>query len=519
MSTTAPAVPADTATSGATALPTAGWAAWSRGIGKAVAGGALSGAMVMASFHPLGLWWLGWFAWVPWMLTLPGTGRWGTVLSALAFGGVWFGGCLDWISNLDRDIGWLAFAVTVLVLSLQMAVVGNIWRRVLRADAETGVIGWWAAAIAVSAFVSLEYLKCVANIPLPFPWLQIGATQADFTPLVQVADLGGGYLVTALLIAFNVALVLGWQLRRAGAPWRAALRAPLIMLGVVLAGCIYGAVRIGMVDGATTAGPRVALVQPNFIFRPETGRQMNTRSLFEATSAAIAQKPDLLVWPEAVFFGFVEQPDVPDLGLRVEEHDGRLIVENVSNGPAGALGIEKGDVLLKIGDTAVTTRRGLADALALQTDVSPVVAITWETSDGRELTAPCHPRRRDNAMRGEIGSPNRFRNAENQLRLLVFDLRAYETHMVDEPALPPGRWPYMLLGTSFLINEFHPTLTGQQYDHDAAHLIDPSDEGAGAGRRVHSVRRVAAVCGRPGEDGNERRADREDRQHRGALHA
>lgn len=84
----------------------------------------------------------------------------------------------------------------------------------------------------------------------PFPWLQLGATQASYSHVAQVADLGGVWAVVAVVAAVNGALFDAVAQRR--------LR-PL-GLGLVIFGAawLYGDLRLRQT--ATVPGPSVALV-------------------------------------------------------------------------------------------------------------------------------------------------------------------------------------------------------------------------------------------------------------------
>ena len=78
-------------------------------------------------------------------------------------------------------------------------------------------------------WVALDY--CRAHFPTGFPfmqeidcyqligfgWYMLGYTQHSVPPLLQLADLGGVYLVTALIACFN-GMVYEWFIRRPFAP-------------------------------------------------------------------------------------------------------------------------------------------------------------------------------------------------------------------------------------------------------------------------------------------------------------
>ncbi|MGE0434630.1 MAG: PDZ domain-containing protein [Planctomycetota bacterium] len=489
----------DTVAPSSAAEAAVAWAAWWRRVGISVLGGAFSGLLMMGTFHPLAIWPLGWIAFVPWLLVLPESGRWGTVLSAAAVICIWFGACCGWLANLDPEVGSLILGVILAVLSLQLAVVGFIWRSVLRRPGGLALPG---AAVIVATFVTLEYLKAVANIPLPFSWLQVAASQVEFAPFIQVADLGGGWLVAAAMVAFNVAIVMSWhnvvRARRAAAvtlsvvPVLRGLRPLFVMLAVIAAGCIYGAIRSSSVDAATTAGPKIAMVQPNFIYNPGHGRMTDLDVLVEATMAAAAEKPDIIAWPEAALFG-LSQNGVPEIDLAV---DSALIVTGARPGPASDAGVQVGDRILKVGDVAIASPRDMENQIAIQAgEGATPISLTIEHA-GAVRNVTCIPRRVSRGLRAEIDSPNPYRRDDRQLVNLVDALRLRQRATTPTPDdLLPG-WPYMLVGTSFLIDEFHPSMPEEQYDQDCAHFIEPPPAlDAPARLQGHYVKRALVPAG------------------------
>jgi apolipoprotein N-acyltransferase len=97
-------------------------------------------------------------------------------------------------------------------------------------------------------FLRLELGRVIAQTP--FPWVQVGATQAPVLSLIQVADLGGVWAVTALVAMVNGAWCDVLVFRR----WRPAVAAVLLMAIAWL----YGEFRLH--QSATVPGPTVALV-------------------------------------------------------------------------------------------------------------------------------------------------------------------------------------------------------------------------------------------------------------------
>jgi apolipoprotein N-acyltransferase len=140
------------------------------------------------------VWWLAWFAPLPVLLLAPRVGRWG------AFGAValaWFLGSLNMWRYLLTAIELPP--VLVLILSVVPACMFGLAVLVFRGFVVRGAV--WRGAIAFPAFwVTFEYLNNVTSPHGTFP--NIGYTQMDFLPLVQVASLTGIWGIGFCLLLF-----------------------------------------------------------------------------------------------------------------------------------------------------------------------------------------------------------------------------------------------------------------------------------------------------------------------------
>ncbi len=142
------------------------------------------------------------------------------------------------------------------------------------------------------AFVALEELR--ASGEMGFPWFQPGYSQWAFTPLVQMASLGGVTLVTVWLLVVNV---LVWRALRG----EARLRAALGVLLLFAAPFAWGLKAIASLPKGE--GPRVALVQGN-IPGPIKWAGTHEREILETflglseRAAAAEPRPEILIWPE-----------------------------------------------------------------------------------------------------------------------------------------------------------------------------------------------------------------------------
>jgi apolipoprotein N-acyltransferase len=149
--------------------------------------------------------------------------------------------------------------------------------------------GWPAAPVFALAFVASELV-----FPLLFPWYY-GATVHNATVLMQVADLGGPYLVGLVLVAANLGVaevVIARLSGRAGDRriYAAAVAAPAIA-------ALYGYVRLRSVDAAAAEAPavKIGVVQGNqSLFHRGHAVEVHMARTKELKDEGV----DLVVWSE-----------------------------------------------------------------------------------------------------------------------------------------------------------------------------------------------------------------------------
>ena len=115
----------------------------------------------------------------------------------------------------------------------------------------------------------------------PFPWLQLGVTQASNMHVIQLADLGGVWSVAAMVTAVNGALFDAISTR--------SYRSLIASAGILASVWLYGDFRIRQTE--TRPGPRVALMHVGV----------------PAPSAPIPGA-DLLLWSETAYPAVISGP-------------------------------------------------------------------------------------------------------------------------------------------------------------------------------------------------------------------
>jgi apolipoprotein N-acyltransferase len=167
---------------------------------------------------------------------------------------------------------------------------------------------WYRFLLPPCAYVALDYL-----FPRVFPWY-LGFTQLPALPLIQIADLTGVHGITFLLVACNVVVtaLLPHSARpsRTARGWMSLAFASLLLLTLG-----YGVWRLRAVTAAMQqADPlRIAIIQSN-IGLDEKGqhasKNAHLRLQVEMSQAALAQHPELIIWPESMYpFSVAAQTD------------------------------------------------------------------------------------------------------------------------------------------------------------------------------------------------------------------
>ena len=271
--------------------------------------GTAAAALLWACFDPVGWGPLAWAALVPLCLLVRSPVRTKWEVRALWFCGFVGTACqIQWMRLGDAAMypAWLA-------LSLYLGLYFPAFVLAARGLVHRGRVPF-AVAIPV-VWCGLELIR--GRLMTGFGWNLLAHSQWDWTTLIQVADLGGAYLVSAVVALGNAALALllpAAALAKLGlAPGndtndtvrspRFDPKWPAVGTVAVLAGVLlYGVVRRG--GAPFPAGPRVALVQtdhPSGLHGDPGLRDGRFHECRLLSAAATPYRPDLVVWPESAF--------------------------------------------------------------------------------------------------------------------------------------------------------------------------------------------------------------------------
>lgn len=164
-----------------------------------------------------------------------------------------------------------------------------------------GAVSWIAARHSMVAAVATAPFLWVTGewvrgwLMGGFPWGHIGYSQHSELTVIQIAEVGGVYAVSFLVVAVNAALVAAVML-----PRRRAVAVLGLTVLLVAAALVFGDARLREA-GAASETASVAVVQPSIAqplkWDPEHAGQ-TLRILFDLTRQAGARRPQLIVWPE-----------------------------------------------------------------------------------------------------------------------------------------------------------------------------------------------------------------------------
>jgi apolipoprotein N-acyltransferase len=163
----------------------------------------------------------------------------------------------------------------------------------------------------------------------------------EWPALLRPVTVGGEVLGNVLLAALAVALVVGWERRRAGA---APLRAGMAVVGVLAAWGALAGLGQALVPAVAAGAPRiqVAAIEPGYHFMreyfsvPEERSREHVRLLRDARLLAPTRElwngtamPDVVLWPESSVLVEVSRRDI-------EQRTAQVLHGTLPKGPAQA---------------------------------------------------------------------------------------------------------------------------------------------------------------------------------------
>ncbi len=213
--------------------------------------------------------------------------RWGVLYGAAA--GVLGSMVVNyWLGTFSLVSLQLATLVTLLEYVPFMALALFIARRA----------GPAAFLVMPAAWTVFDWLRSLGF--LGYPWGILGTTQYASTPIIQVASVGGVWMVSFLVLLVNG--VAAWLASGAIQGKRRTSAATLLLFACFVATFAWGQWRLyrGGREDAASARVRVALVQQDT--DPRKDDYQDTWSILKRlTTDVLPQRPDLVAWSETAF--------------------------------------------------------------------------------------------------------------------------------------------------------------------------------------------------------------------------
>lgn len=269
---------------------------------------ALSGFVLSIPFFKATFWPTAWPAFVPLLLAIGDCDIRRGALAGIISGLTFYIPTLYWVVYAQTRYGGIPTWIAILALLALAGACSAYWGffgALVSFIREKG--GPWLET-APFAWVAQEYM--MSHFPFGgFPWNLTGYSQIRFLPIIQVADLGGVYLVSFLVVLGSAALaglVIDDRFKRK----RAALAA--VAFGASL---IYGTVRLDEFSenpwGPKEKAFKTAIVQGNIDqSRIWDNRYKNeTLNIYQRMSEDLPHDTALIIWPESAVPFFIQQEE------------------------------------------------------------------------------------------------------------------------------------------------------------------------------------------------------------------
>lgn len=261
-------------------------------LAAAAAGGLLALAFPRPDFS-----WLAWFALVPLLLVMAKRPFRSGFVAGLTF----FAAILYWVNIVMTTYGHMHPLFSVIAWLLLSAYLALFFGAATWAACRLKEVRGYPLPLTLPVFwVALEFLR--EFLLTGFPWATLGYSQHGNLTLIQSADLFGVYGLSYLLVLVNAAIA-EWLMTRKQSHRRRPATAALVVVILVAGTWGYGYWRLGSDLDNRPDRLKVSVVQGNIPqdvkwqpeFQQETIRIYRDLSL----TAAKAERPGLIIWPEA----------------------------------------------------------------------------------------------------------------------------------------------------------------------------------------------------------------------------
>lgn len=269
-----------------------------------------SAILLVFSFPPFDLYPLAWFAFLPLLWAIKDTTPQVSFRQGFVTGSIFFLGILYWIVYAVVHYGGLSLIEGLFLLCLLITYLALYFGIFCYAIKQLDLMGHPAFPWLASAFwVGLEYIR--GHFLTGFPWELLGDSQYKWLSFIQMADIGGIYLLSFFVMLGNTCIF------QCIFPKRTKL-AYLNLLFLFLLfglGLFYGYNRLAFWEKKLAVTPqlKVAVIQGNIdqAHKWDPDYQETTIKTYEfLTRAACEKNPELIIWPETAlpFYFQLESP-------------------------------------------------------------------------------------------------------------------------------------------------------------------------------------------------------------------
>jgi apolipoprotein N-acyltransferase len=304
-----------------------------------ILGSVLTGVLLALAFPGFSKSTLIYVALVPLLFALQSVSTRRAVWLGMLSGFVFFLSSLSWLRNLTGMVEGAGLKISALlgygVLALYCALYFIPFSMVAMLGAKRWLGGnlrknvrYMVALTAV--WVGSEYLRSI--LFTGFPWNTLGVSQYANAAVIQIAEWGGVYLVSASIVWMNAAIFITFRQYTHGirlSKYRPHLELMIGLLPVALS--IMHGMKTLFSRSETWRGINVALVQPNIQQSAKWDESKDREILMrlEELTEGVVQLVglDLVIWPETAIPDFIRSsPASYDLVARLAGHGTPLLV-------------------------------------------------------------------------------------------------------------------------------------------------------------------------------------------------